>query len=136
MEKLPVQQALVYLMVTMSAADSSIDDEELESITHAVQTLPVFEGYDESGLPHAAARCAEILSSEEGLDVVFGLVKSSLPEKYYDTAYALAVEIAAADLDLAQEELRLLQRLKDALDLNTLTSAAIEASARARFRAL
>ena len=134
MDKLPIQQALVYLMVTMSAADSSIDDEELARITTAVRTMPIFEGYDEAGLPLEAAKCAEILSSDEGLDIIFGLVKSSVPEKFYDTAYAVAVEIAAADLDLAQEELRLLQRLRHALGLSNLVTAAIEASARARFR--
>ena len=58
----------------------------------------------------------------------------ALPHNLYDTAYALAVEIAAADLHVEQEELRLLQLLRDRLGLDKLTCAAIERGAMARYR--
>ncbi|MGE0613444.1 MAG: Tellurite resistance protein TerB, partial [Hyphomicrobiales bacterium] len=48
------------------------------------------------------------------------------------TAYALAVEIAAADLDVQPEEMRLLELLAEQLNLDRLITAAIERGARAR----
>ncbi|MBI4046770.1 MAG: cytoplasmic protein, partial [Devosia nanyangense] len=59
---------------------------------------------------------------------------AALPRRLQDTAYALAVEIAASDLRLEQEELRYLEMVRDRLDIDRLTTAAIEASARARYR--
>jgi len=48
------------------------------------------------------------------------------------TAYALAAEIAAADLSVTTEEVRLLQMLRNNLGLEKLTTAALELAARAR----
>jgi hypothetical protein len=52
----------------------------------------------------------------------------------HDTAYALAVEIAVLDVQLPQEELVLLEMVRDRLKVNSLVTGAIEASARARMR--
>ena len=57
---------------------------------------------------------------------------TQLAEKLYETAYALAVEVAAADLDVGQEELRFLEMLQDKLGLDALVKTAIERGARAR----
>jgi hypothetical protein len=64
------------------------------------------------------------------------LIASALPKKLYETAYALAVEVAAADLKVPDEEIRLLELLRDALNLDKLVTAAIERSARARHQTL
>ncbi|MGI9387708.1 MAG: tellurite resistance TerB family protein, partial [Methyloligellaceae bacterium] len=81
-----------------------------------------------------AQACGERLSADNGLDAVLELIARILPEKLYETAYALAVEIAAADLDVKQEELRFLQLLRDQLELDKLPVGAIEHSARVRHR--
>lgn len=65
---------------------------------------------------------------------VLNIVSEALPLHLYDTAYALAVDVAAADMDIVQEELRFLQMLRDKLDLDKLSIAAIEYTARARYR--
>ena len=57
-----------------------------------------------------------------------------LPARLHDTAYALAVEVATVDLHLDQAELRFLEMIRDGLNLDNLTAAAIETSARARLR--
>jgi len=80
----------------------------------------------------AARECAAILQEDGGLDAVFGLVKDALPPHLRETGYALAVEIAAADEAVGAEEIRLLQLLRDTLDIDKLTGAAIERGARAR----
>jgi hypothetical protein len=101
-----------------------------------VNTLPVFRDFDAERLVAVAEACGALLQGEEGLDAVLSIIAVSLPQRLYDTAYALAVEVAAADLHVEQEELRFLQLLRDALDLDKLTVAAIERGAQARYRTL
>ncbi|PYE86638.1 tellurite resistance TerB family protein [Phyllobacterium leguminum] len=136
MSKISPQDALVYIMVTTSAADTRMTDAELSSIGNIVTRLPVFRGFDSSRLPELAARCYALLEDEDGLDRILDIAHGALPERLYDTAYALAVEIAAADLHVEQEELLFLQMLRDRWTLDELTVAAIERSARVRFRKL
>ena len=124
--------ALIYTMVMVSAADSEMTDAEIMAIGEEVQRLPIFRDYDISLLPQAAAACAEFLNSEDGLDKLLAEVKTGLPKKLHETAYALACDVAVADGKLSQEELRLLQLLRIVLELDRLHSAAIERGARAR----
>jgi len=130
------QEALIYVMVTMSAADRMMTDNELRRIGGIVQNLPVFQGFDKERLVTVAEECGALLNEDNSLNTVLDLVTAALPPKYYDTAYALAVDVAAADLDVEQEELRLLQLLRDHFDLDPLVTAAIERAARARFRTI
>ena len=134
MSTLSQQEALAFIMVTMAAADTTLTDRELARIGNTVDTLPVFNGYSRDDLVETANRCTAILNEPSGLDEILGMVKENLPERLWDTAYAVAVEIAAADLHAEQEELRFLQILRDELELDNLVTAAIERSARARFR--
>jgi len=129
-----IHDALVYLMVTMSAADTSMTDAELAQIGNIIRTLPVFKGFDQERLVEVAGKCQQILQNDDGLDEILDIVHNALPERLYDTAYALAVDVAAADLHVEQEELRFLQMLRDRLELDKLTVAAIERAAKARFR--
>ena len=129
-------EALIYVMVTLSAADRTMTDRELMKIGDIVNTLPVFSDFDAEQLVGVAEACGSLLQGHDGLDAVLSIIATSLPHRLYDTAYALAVEVAAADLHVEQEELRFLQLLRDALDLDKLTVAAIERGAQARYRAL
>ena len=129
-------EALIYTMVTLSAADRTMTDRELLKIGDIVNTLPVFRDFDSDRLVKVAEACGLLLQDEDGLDAVLSIIATSLPHKLYDTAYALAVEVAAADLHVEQEELRFLQMLRDALDLDKLTVAAIERGVLARYRTL
>ncbi|MBU4531221.1 MAG: tellurite resistance TerB family protein [Hoeflea sp.] len=132
--RITAHDALIYLMVTMSAVDKAMNDAELARIGRLVTFLPVFDGFDEERLIEVTRAAAELLTGPEGLDIVLEVVRDAVPHKFYDTAYALAVEIASADYNIQQEEIRLLQMLRDRLGLDKLTCAAIERSAMARFR--
>lgn len=127
-------EALIYVMVMMSAVDTVMTNDELERIGRLTSFLPVFDGFDDEHLTHTARECAALLGGPEGLDITLEVVRDALPTRLYDTAYALAVEIASADLSIRQEEIRLLQLLRDRLGLDKLTCAAIERGAMARFR--
>ncbi|ASY55110.1 MULTISPECIES: tellurite resistance TerB family protein [Sinorhizobium] len=127
-------EALVYVMVMMSAVDRSMSDDEFARIGGLVRFLPAFDGFEEDRLIHIGRECAAQLAAPEGLDVTLEMVRESLPQRHYETAYALAVEIAAADQRIRTEEIRLLQLLRDRLALDKLTCAAIERGALARFR--
>ncbi|MEM8551904.1 MAG: tellurite resistance TerB family protein [Pseudomonadota bacterium] len=130
------QEALVFAMVTMSAVDSTMTDAELKRIGEIVETLPVFRDFDPERLVNLAETCGEILQEDDGLETILDLIKACTPDHLYETAYALAVEVAAADLRIQQEELRFLAMLRDSLGLEKLIVAAIERGARARHRRL
>ena len=127
-----IQEALIYAMVTMSAVDRIISDGELSKIGAIVNHLPVFKGFDVGHLVSTAEECGNMLSEDDGLDTVLGSIADALPKKLYETAYALAVEVAAVDRSVGNEEIRFLELLRDKLDLDKLTIAAIERGARAR----
>lgn len=135
MSTLSVHEALIYTMVTMSAVDRDMGDDELARIGALVSDLPVFADFDANGLVDVAQRCGEELSTDDdGIVRVIARIRDSLPERMHETAYAVAVEIAAADLDVKQEELRLLELIRDTFELGRLETAAIERGARARYR--
>ncbi|MDK1493321.1 tellurite resistance TerB family protein [Sinorhizobium sp. 7-81] len=127
-------EAFIYVMVMMSAVDRNMADDEFAGIGRLVQFLPAFDGFDEHRLIEIGRECANQLSAPEGLDVILEMIREALPQRFYDTAYALAVELAAADQRIRNEEIRLLQLLRDRLGLDKLTCAAIERAAIARFR--
>lgn len=127
-------QALIYVMMTMIAVDAKIGNAELARIGRLVQTLPAFSGFDPERLTHVAQECGEILQEDTGLQTVLALIKSGLPAVLRETAYALAVEVAIADRNIAREEIRFLAMLRDALDLTKLQTAALEHAAIARYQ--
>jgi tellurite resistance protein len=129
-------EALIYVMVTMSAVDREMSDRELRRIGSLVENLPALRDFDSESLVAVAERCGELLADEDGLDAVLDTVARSLPARLYETAYAVAVEVAAVDLNVGQEELRFLQLMRDRLDLDKLVCAAIERGARARYRTI
>lgn len=128
--------ALIHLMLVAASSDSAMTENELLRIQALVGRLPVFEGFDRARLTQVANDCADTLNGPGGLDTVIDDAIAALPQKLQDTAYALAVEVTAVDLHLEQEELRFLELLRDKLDLDRLTTAAIEVAARARHRRL
>jgi tellurite resistance protein len=131
-EPLNHHEALVYVMVAISAVDRGMTDDEFARIGEIVSNLPVFAGCDEDGLVKTAEACSEILSADGGLQQVLRLVREALPEKLRETAYWVALEIAAADRLVRPEEIRFLDMLGDALELDRTTTAAIERGIRAR----
>jgi tellurite resistance protein len=133
-KKVTAQAALIYVMVMVSAADGQMPDEELKRIGRLARFLPVFQGFDQEQIIPVSRDIQAILAGPEGLEIALETVKDALPHRLYDTAYALAVEVATADLWLDQTEIRFLQLLRARLEIDKLTAAAIERSAIARFR--
>ena len=133
--KTEIQKALIFAMITMSAVDRRIDDSELQKIGNIVRQLPVFATYDEENLIKDSQECGEMLGQDDGLELVLEMI-STVPGNLYEMVYALAVEVAAADLRVESEEVRFLELLRDRLGLDKLTTAAIERSARARYQIL
>lgn len=129
-------EALIYTMVMMAAADRELSDTELRRIGSIVKHLPPFHGFDTERLVPVAEACGALLNAEDGFEQVLEVIAASLPDRLRETAYAVAVEIAAVDLSVGQEELRLLQILSDHLALDNLVCAAIERGARARHQTL
>lgn len=126
------QDALIAMMVAVSVSDQDIKTIELLSIERIVNHLPVFANYNLDHLRSVSNAVFDLLAEEEGLEALFGLVTDALPEKLYETAYALCCDLAAADGRLREEELRFLQETRYELNISRLNTAAIERGARAR----
>lgn len=129
-------RALIYTMVIVSAADRNMPDSELHAFAEIVGHLPVFRGFDKDELPGLLNDCIELISREEGLEETLKAIKAGLPPKLRETAYAIACDLVATDGEATQEELRILELLRDRLDIERLTAAAIERAARARYQTL
>jgi len=129
---LSAQDSLVALMIAVSASDEDIRTAELVKIQSAVNMLPVFASYDVDRMNTIAQIVFDLFEQEDGLDALFGLIRESLPERLFETAYALACDVAAADGTLAEPELRLLEEIRYELNIDRLHAAAIERGARAR----
>ncbi|MEL0436244.1 tellurite resistance TerB family protein [Phycobacter sp. K97] len=126
------QDCLVALMVAISASDENIRTAELVKIQSAVNMLPVFGAYDIDRINTISQTVFDLFEQEDGLDALFGLIRDNLPERLFETAYALACDVAAADGSLAETELRLLEEIRYELNIDRLHAAAIERGARAR----
>lgn len=129
---LSAQDSLVALMVAVSASDSDIGTAELIKIQDAVNMLPIFAKYDNDRLGVISKTVFDLFEQEDGLDALFGLIREALPDRLYETAYALACDVAAADGTLEDAELRLLEEIRYELEIDRLHAAAIERGARAR----
>lgn len=128
--------ALIYTMVLVSAADRNMTDAELHQIGEIITGLPIFRDYNNENLAATTASCAELLDDENGLDKALELIGAALPERLRETAYALACDVAAADGRVVVEESRMLELIRDRLNIDSLIAAAIERGARARFATL
>ena len=136
MKLLSPQDALVAVMVTTSAADADISASELLSIDRMIRALPAFDGYDEDRLQRIGRTVMDLLSEEDGLEAILGLVREALPPELKETAYALACDVVAAEGVAKMAELRWLEMLRHELGVGRLASAAIERGARARYARL
>jgi uncharacterized membrane protein YebE (DUF533 family) len=131
-EPLDHRAALVYVMIAISSVDGAMTDDEFARIGEIVSRLPVFADCDGNELLKSAEACGELLNADDGVLHVLRLVREALPEKLRETAYWVALEIAAADRFARPEEIRFLEMLGDALELDGSTTAAIERGIRAR----
>jgi tellurite resistance protein len=135
-DALSPQDALVAVMVAISASDQNMTDDELVSITGIIDVLPVFDDYDRDHIATVSNMVGDLFEEEDGLDALIGLVEQALPDHLRETAYALACDVAAADKRVNIYELRFLELLRDELRVGRLAAAAIERGARARHQRL
>ena len=125
--------ALVALMIAVSASDENIRTAELVTINNIVGNLPVFADYDPEHIPVVSRIVFDLLEREDGLDALFALIREVLPDRLWETAYALACDVAAADGKITAAEARMLEEIRDELSIDRLHGAAIERGARARY---
>lgn len=124
--------ALIAVMIAVSAADEQMRTTELVAIQRIVNHLPVFADYDNDRIRLIAQTVFDLFEEEDGLAALFGLIRDALPERLYETAYALACDVAAADGTLREVELRMLEEVREELAIDRLHAAAIEWGARVR----
>ncbi|TKW67009.1 MAG: 2-dehydro-3-deoxyphosphooctonate aldolase [Paracoccus denitrificans] len=128
--------ALISVMIAVSVSDTNIRTSELLAIERMVNHMPVFADYDADRIRAVSQTVLTLFEEEDGLDALFGLVRDALPERLFETAYALACDVAAADGRLSDDEAELLREIRYELNVSRLHAAAIELSAQLRHRTL
>ena len=124
--------ALIAVMIAVSASDEQMRTTELVAIQRIVNHLPVFASYDNDRIRVIAQTVFDLFEEEDGLAALFGLIRDALPERMNETAYALACDVASADGVLHEVELRMLEEIREELQVDRLHAAAIEWGARVR----
>lgn len=126
------QDALVAVMVACSASDQNMRTAELVAIQRMVNHMPIFAAYDTDRIRRVSQTIFDLFEEEDGLDALFGLIRAALPERLYETAYALACDVVTSDGRHSQVELRMLEEVREELHIDRLHAAAIEWGARVR----
>lgn len=134
--KLTPQEAIIYLMVLASAVDGSINVSEMRAIGRVVRSFPLFSAEHEDGLVKLAEQAGAVMSSDGGLHKVMDAAHDCIPEHLTETAYAAVVDIVTADESLNLEEIRVLELVREKLEISDDGAAAIEHAARARHMTL
>lgn len=135
MSKPTAQDALIYLMVIVSASDRDMGDHELARIGAIVRTLPVFSGFEHAKILAVAQDCQKLLADEAvGLEGILSMIHNALSPELRETAYALAVDVAVADRSISPEEHRMLNIVKGRFDMERPVVNAIERAASIRHR--
>ena len=122
------QDALIYMMVMVSAADRDMHEVELRHLGRLLRELPLFEDFDQSRLMAVAKAAARLMSEIDGANKTLRLLSASIPARLRETAYVLACEMAVIDRKMPIEELRVMQRLRQCLQVDRLAATAIERS--------
>ena len=122
--------ALIFTMMLISAAEGDMADSESDTIGRIVRDLPAFQDFDAERLPEVWRECSQLLydllRQDDGADVACEMIAEGLHQTLRETAYLLGFEVAAADGSLASEERNLLEILRERLNIDRLTAAAIE----------
>ena len=126
------QDCLVSLMIAVSASDANILTAELVKIQSTLNHLPIFAEYDIDRLNVMSQLVLDLFEQDDGVDALFELIIDHLPQRLYETGYALCCDVAAADGIIREPELRLLEEMRYTLNIDRLHAAAIERGARAR----
>ena len=126
--------ALIYTMVIVTGAEANLPPTEVAIIGDIVGHLPVFRNFDRGKLGGHLNACASLLLRDDGLNATLEAIKTALPANLRETAYAIACDLVAADGEATQEELQLLELMRETFQIDRLIAAAIERGTRARFQ--
>ena len=91
------EDTLIAIMMAVTASDGRIQTSQLVSIERMVNHLPVFRDYDPERMKEVSNTVFDVLAEEDGLDILWDTVRATLPERLFDTAYAMACDVTAAD---------------------------------------
>ena len=123
---------LVAIMMAISASDETIRTSELVTIERIINHLPAFAEFDIARLKDISNGVLDLFADEDGLDILWDVVRTTLPERLFETAYAMACDVAVADGKVLESELQMLEEMRHELNIDRLSAAAIERGARAR----
>ena len=125
--------------MTLSASISGdITDKELKVINYLFTTLPVFENSNNDHLAKKIIESMEIIKSEPNVENIVDLIGDSLENNsnLKKTAYIIAIEIMMADLEVTEENNRLLELLENSFELDNLETSSIKHTIKFKYQDL
>ncbi|GAB4491828.1 MAG: tellurite resistance TerB family protein [Parvularculaceae bacterium] len=134
--ELSPEEAVIYAMVVTAASDGDMNRCEMRTIGRVVRSFSLFADFDEEDLVEIAENCGGLMAQDDGLRKVLDAVKRALPPHLYETAYAAAVDVATADETLNLPELRVMDLMRETLEISDEGAQSIERAARARHMTL
>lgn len=105
------QEAMVAVMLAISAADGNISDEEIEDLITRLRRLRLFSGLTDDQLIAATNRPFDLLR-KGGPDELIRSACPALPQQLRESAFAIAVDLAFSDGSVADEEKQLIEKLQ------------------------
>ena len=113
-------------MAGLSLSEFELKVSELADIESIVKHLPAFANYDSARIRAVAGSVRELLDEDEGMEALCGMIKQALPPGLSKTAYAVCCDVPATGAFKRQRELSFLLELRQDLDVDRLTAAAID----------
>lgn len=118
-ESLSPEEAVAAIAVVTAAADSSLEDVDVELLADIIWGFEIFEGYSDDDLLELVDRLL-VIAEDEGLGALFNTANESLTEDLTQDAYAAGVSVLVdeEEMHVPKGKMPLLKKLQEALEIN------------------
>ncbi|TNE47456.1 MAG: Tellurite resistance protein TerB [Deltaproteobacteria bacterium] len=113
---LNAEEAFAAVAIAMSAVDGNIDDVEIDNLVTYLRRMRLFRDYETQHFVALFERLLRLLH-QEGPEQLAVLAEEALPESLRATAFALSLDVALADGVITEEEKKMIQHLRVALNI-------------------
>lgn len=122
---LTAQESYLGILVSVVASDGEITDQEFDDINSASRKAKILHGLTGKQFTKAADKVFEILQ-KQGYEALLDLCAASLPADKREGVYTIAVDLAFSDGSIDDNEVYVVQMLRDKLGVESVVATNIE----------
>ena len=123
----------IYSMTLSAAIDGEISDKKMNHIYYLIESLPIFQSYENKNADTSINTCIELLRADNNPEDLIALIDKSLNRNSKRIAYTLSVEIMMVDQNFTNEKLRLLEIFENIFQIHSLETTAIKHSVKIKY---